>query len=479
MMRGSPSPFETRLSGAPQGAGSPSKRALCSKRALSLALTLWSPRERASRRARAVHGFVLLLTLTGPARAEPLAYITAQGADALSIVDLAQGRVVETVKIGKKPAGVAVASGGNRIYATNPESHSFSVIERDQGAHRVVAEIAVGGGPLGLALDPQGKRIFIADWYADQVHEFDAQSLKPTAAIKVGTSPAGMAADPDGAHLYVANRESDTVSVIDLATRKTVATIPVGKAPFGVTYDATGPRVFVANVQSGDVSVIDPATFRETRRLKVRSFPYAVAVAANGDRIFVTNQHDDSVTVFDGKTFAELKTLEVCGYPEGALVAPDGEVYVACWMDDVLARIDPKSLTVKAKIPVNASPRAFGQFIAPDLAPSPRFSGERAGGEGQGRYLDAVRTAPKSFPDDAEDDSPAPHHMSSATRASSDMRLWSHGGEKTILTSTPATPGTDDTAFSTHTGISPATGQPGAVRVMSILTKWLSSISTR
>jgi hypothetical protein len=41
------------------------------------------------------------LALAAPVGAEPLAYVTAQGADALSIVDLAQGRVIETVKIGQ------------------------------------------------------------------------------------------------------------------------------------------------------------------------------------------------------------------------------------------------------------------------------------------------------------------------------------------------------------------------------------------
>jgi hypothetical protein len=35
-------------------------------------------------------------------------------------------------------------------------------------------------------------------------------------------------------------------------------------------------------------------------------------------------------------------------------------------MDDVLARIDVKSLEVVGKIPVATSPRAFGQFISPD-----------------------------------------------------------------------------------------------------------------
>src|SRR5829696_2804283 len=72
-----------------------------------------------------------------------------------------------------------------------------------------------------------------------------------------------------------------------------------------------------------------------------------------------------------------------------------------------------------------------------------------------------------------------PHHISSATRASSDMRLWSQGGSKTMLTFTSLTPGTAATAFSTQTGISPATGQPGAVSVMSTATFLSSSMSTR
>ena len=116
-----------------------------------------------------------------------------------------------------------------------------------------------------------------------------------------------------------------------------------------------------------DVSVIDPATRRETRRLAVKSFPYVAAATRDGSRIFVTNQHDDSVSVFDGKTYQPLGVIDVCGYPEGLIVAPNqSEVLTACWMDDVLAVIDVTSLKVTKKIPVGASPRAFGQFIAPD-----------------------------------------------------------------------------------------------------------------
>ena len=53
-----------------------------------------------------------------------------------------------------------------------------------------------------------------------------------------------------------------------------------------------------------------------------------------------------------------------------------------------------------------------------------------------------------------------PYHMLSATRASSDMRLWSHGGSNTMLTLTSPTPGTLATAFSTR----PASPRRRAVR---------------
>lgn len=55
---------------------------------------------------------IAMLAFAAPARAEPLAYVTQQGDDSVAIVDLAQMRVVETVKVGRKPAGVAVAPGG-------------------------------------------------------------------------------------------------------------------------------------------------------------------------------------------------------------------------------------------------------------------------------------------------------------------------------------------------------------------------------
>src|SRR5262245_18680804 len=69
--------------------------------------------------------------------------------------------------------------------------------------------------------------------------------------------------------------------------------------------------------------------------------------------------------------------------------------------------------------------------------------------------------------------------MLSSSRAASLIRLMSQGGSNTRLTLTWPTPGTEAAAFSAQSGMSPATGQPGAVSVMSISTLRSLSISSR
>jgi YVTN family beta-propeller protein len=255
---------------------------------------------------------VLAVLAAGPARAA-LAWVTNQGDDTVVAVDTATGKVVQTVPVGAKPAGVALSPDGRRIYVTNPEGRSLSVVTRGAGAP-VVQEVPAGAGPLGVAVAPDG-RVFVADWYGDTVAVLDPAGA-PLGTLHVGASPSGMAADPAGTRLYVANREGDSLSVIDLATLATVATVPVGHAPFGVTVQ--GGRVFVANVQSGDVTVLDAATLRELRRLKVGEFPYAVAVTPDGARVLVTNQHSGTLSVFDGPDYRPLPEIPWATTPRGS-----------------------------------------------------------------------------------------------------------------------------------------------------------------
>src|SRR5262249_51708673 len=121
-------------------------------------------------------------------------------------------------------------------------------------------------------------------------------------------------------------------------------------------------RAYTANVATDDVSVIDIPSAKVIATVKVGRRPYAVALA--GGRAFVTNQYAGTVSVFDLATFAPLATIAVGGHPEGIAADPAGTyVYVACWFDNVLQRIDVAKLAVAGEAAVGDGPRAFGLFL--------------------------------------------------------------------------------------------------------------------
>ncbi|MDP1910413.1 MAG: YncE family protein, partial [Hyphomicrobium sp.] len=135
-----------------------------------------------------------------------------------------------------------------------------------------------------------------------------------------------------------------------------------GKRPFGITIDGAGKTAYTANVASDDVTIIDIASGKVVATVPVGHRPYAVALA--GRHAFVTNQYASSVSVIDTDTRKVVRTIDVGDHPEGIQADPDGaNVYVACWFDNVLVRIDAAKLAVSGEAAVGDGPRAFGLFL--------------------------------------------------------------------------------------------------------------------
>lgn len=303
-----------------------------------------------------------LLALLGSCTAVPAheAIVTDQPADSVSFVDLDAMKEVGRIDVGGKPAGIALSPDKSTAYVTAPDGKEL--VEIDAVSRAVKRRLVLGGAPLGVAAHPTRPEVYVADWYAHKLIIVDTEKLAVSGEVAVGQSPSGLAATPDGRLLLSADRDSDAVSIIDIVTRKRIASVEVGSRPFGITIDDAGKRAFTANVKSDDVTVIDIATRKVIGRVPVGRRPYAVALAQGSG--FVTDQYGGTITVFDQATFAPIKRIDACDHPEG--IEPDAgraNVYVACWGDDVLLRIDPRNLIVTGKVPVGNGPRAFGKFL--------------------------------------------------------------------------------------------------------------------
>ena len=79
---------------------------------------------------------------------EPRYYLT----DHVSVNSVGTHSVIDTVSVGLGPSGVAVGSGGLRVYVTNNSSHTLSVIAT--ATNTVVETVSVGSKPRGVAASP-------------------------------------------------------------------------------------------------------------------------------------------------------------------------------------------------------------------------------------------------------------------------------------------------------------------------------------
>ena len=312
------------------------------------------------------------------------AIVTNQLSDSLTVVDTATMKAVAEIKLSGKPAGIALSPGKKIAYVTAPDGKQMFAVDLD--ARAVTQRLQVGSGPLGIAAHPTKAEVYVADWYAHKISvlawrtvpvmegdvhlggQADDAALMArrtdvlfeVAQIPVGQSPSGLAVSPDGKWLLSADRDSDAVSFIDLESRTKQASLTVGTRPFGITIDADGKYAYTANVGSDDVTVIDLASRSVKGTVKAGRRPYAVALA--GGKGFVTDQYAGTLTVFDSTTLQTLKTIEACDHPEG-IEAKDGAVYVACWGDNKLLKIDVESLQITGEATVGDGPRAFGAFL--------------------------------------------------------------------------------------------------------------------
>ena len=119
-------------------------------------------------------------------------WVAHRGDGALSIIDTAADKVVQTVTIGTKTANrVKFTRDGKRVLISDPPSNQ--VIVYDAATKQLVRKIDTDAGPEGILIAPDGKRAFIACSNAGKVAVLDLDTLTITGSLATGKDPDGMA----------------------------------------------------------------------------------------------------------------------------------------------------------------------------------------------------------------------------------------------------------------------------------------------
>lgn len=261
-------------------------------------------------------------------------------AKTVSVVDLSPLRnsgssntekpsVIATVTVGTGPLGIAVTPDGSEVFVTNFGQDAMLVPGSEEGStvsvistrtNEVVDTILVGKLPAGIAVTPDGKQVYVTCRRANQVWVIDTLSHSVIATIPVQTAPANVTFTPDGKFAYVTNFGSQSVSVIDTAKKEVVpvadgVAIRVGNVPIGLTISPNGKRAYVVNAFSNNVSVIDTTTNTLVTTVAAGAGPRAAAVTPDGGRAYVSNFMSNTIYAIDTYSNTIASTINMDGGP--------------------------------------------------------------------------------------------------------------------------------------------------------------------
>ena len=159
-------------------------------------------------------------------------------ASRMIVVDVAGEALLRTIPLtqvaGGMPQDVKLAPDGRVFYVADMMANG--VYEIDGGAHRVIGFLPTGKGTHGLYVDRTGRRLFVTnrDEGSVSVLDFATRRIAATWQIPGGGSPDMGGVSADGRVLWLSGRYNGVVYAISTTDGHLLAKIPVGSGPHGL-----------------------------------------------------------------------------------------------------------------------------------------------------------------------------------------------------------------------------------------------------
>jgi len=162
----------------------------------------------------------------------------------------------------------------------------------------ILASVALGGQPFHLSLSPDRKKLYVTEPESQSVSVIDASeptAPKVEAVLRTGSGLSGVIAT--AGRVYVSNAADDSITVIDAATNRVETEIPIripgleqlrGVAPSGLAYDEKTGWLLVAEAGINAVAVIDTHSAKVLGHIPVGWFPTRVVI--DRGTVYVANR---------------------------------------------------------------------------------------------------------------------------------------------------------------------------------------------
>jgi YVTN family beta-propeller protein len=307
--------------------------------------------------------------LFGQTPPSPTAYVSSKAGD-LFLVNVANGSIAATIPLAGSPSGIALAPGGELLYAAQSSANSVAVI--NTGSNTVVATIPVGTMPLALAITPNGQTAYVVNVGSSSVSAISTAMDAVVATVHIGGYPTAIAVTPDGSRAFVVSPTSGTISVIGTASNTVIATWSATLGAHALALSPDGATLYLASPVTNEITVYDTTTGNLLNTIGGLSYPDSIVVAPSGSTLYVSNLTGSSVSAISTTSFETVATVKVNAYPTSVAISEDGsEVYVVSAYSNSFSVISTAQNSVVTTVTSLASP--FSVAVPPVANPAPNL----------------------------------------------------------------------------------------------------------
>lgn len=187
----------------------------------------------------------------------------AQPNDVVHVIDLSgkTPRIIGDVKVGLKPAGLAISRDGTFALVTNSVGKSVSVLKIDGKAVTHLTDVPMGDAVVAVAITPDGRRAFVAKPSVGKLGvlsiDGDRVSYDADDDIPTGINTFNVAVTPDGALAIALNAppkgSSGYLNIVEATGPHphTIDTVAVGDGPEGMAIAPDGKSAAVLLLHGG------------------------------------------------------------------------------------------------------------------------------------------------------------------------------------------------------------------------------------
>jgi YVTN family beta-propeller protein len=200
------------------------------------------------------------------------AYVSNEADGTVSVLDTTRGVVIGTIRVGKRPRGLALRRDGLRLYV----------------ALSGVAKCPAGATRVQCAQRPR-------DLTADGVAVVDTRKLVQVARLNAGSDPIAVALSRAERDLFVANEDASAISVVDVRGGTVRTHIHVARAPQALRMSPNDEQVGVVSDAEHMLTFIDSHLLQPLRASSIGAEPKDLVFAPDGREVYVVDELGASV----------------------------------------------------------------------------------------------------------------------------------------------------------------------------------------